>query len=874
MKEKSKDMGKKKKILREGSVVAIFMAILILAVAFRNYFSFLEKQLFEERRSHIVEFTDKAAEIVDSVIEYSWQQVYACEHVMKTRKINSEEKLLEALVSTADFIDSQNSLVLAIDQSANYYASDAAKGRFSQTEFLTEESGDSQQIVTEIPHKNGNTYFVCMERLKEPIMFTAGKKITHLAVAVDIDVMRDRSAVKGYGDLCYTYLVNDDGRRLYKYTYANNFIEGYNILNALENVDIRNGGTYQGFVRELEKGESPALEFTFIDPDGKKRNWFVAGSAITSKNWHILLFVPTEVLGANSNLLLKNTIRFFGIVSVVFLALAAVIIVITTLSRADKRLVRQKDEANQLLKTAVEEANSANQAKSDFLSHMSHDIRTPINGIMGMTDIALKNIGNEKKVLDCLKKISGSSQHLLGLINDVLDMSRIESGKTKLNHEKFDLRVCIDNCISIIGGQMATRDMEMVRMIEPFEHPFLIGDELHLRQIFINILGNSVKFTPDGGKLYFRAREKKAENGRALFRFELADTGIGMKEDFLPHIFDAFSQEVGGTRTTYKGTGLGMAITKKFVDLMDGQIEVKSKLNMGTEFQIEVWIDIDSEAKEDELQADFHIDFTGMKVLLVEDIELNMEIAQCILEDEGAVVTPVMNGREAVDAFEKNPEGTFDVIIMDIMMPVMDGITAAKTIRGLDRPDAKTIPILAMTANAYEEDVRKTHEAGMNAHLSKPIDVDMLFKTLADVYFPEKKTPSSKALSGMKVLLADDVDLNLEIAKAMLEEWDVEVTTAENGREAVDLFEKSPKGGFDAILMDVHMPVMDGIAAVKTIRSMERADAVTIPIFAMTADIYEEDIKAVHEAGMNGHLEKPLIAEEIIRNLSAVYKPS
>ena len=556
------------------------------------------------------------------------------------------------------------------------------------------------------------------------------------------------------------------------------------------------------------------------------------------------------------------------------MALAAVIIVITTLSRADKRLVRQKDEANQLLKTAVEEANSANQAKSDFLSHMSHDIRTPINGIMGMTDIALKNIGNEKKVLDCLKKISGSSQHLLGLINDVLDMSRIESGKTKLNHEKFDLRVCIDNCISIIGGQMATRDMEMVRMIEPFEHPFLIGDELHLRQIFINILGNSVKFTPDGGKLYFRAREKKAENGRALFRFELADTGIGMKEDFLPHIFDAFSQEVGGTRTTYKGTGLGMAITKKFVDLMDGQIEVKSKLNMGTEFQIEVWIDIDSEAKEDELQADFHIDFTGMKVLLVEDIELNMEIAQCILEDEGAVVTPVMNGREAVDAFEKNPEGTFDVIIMDIMMPVMDGITAAKTIRGLDRPDAKTIPILAMTANAYEEDVRKTHEAGMNAHLSKPIDVDMLFKTLADVYFPEKKTPSSKALSGMKVLLADDVDLNLEIAKAMLEEWDVEVTTAENGREAVDLFEKSPKGGFDAILMDVHMPVMDGIAAVKTIRSMERADAVTIPIFAMTADIYEEDIKAVHEAGMNGHLEKPLIAEEIIRNLSAVYKPS
>lgn len=233
---------------------------------------------------------------------------------------------------------------------------------------------------------------------------------------------------------------------------------------------------------------------------------------------------------------------------------------------------------------------------------------------------------------------------------------------------------------------------------------------------------------------FFRAWEKESTDEKALYRFELADTGIGMKEEFLPHLFEAFAQEDDGTRTTYKGTGLGMAITKEFVELMGGTIEVESKLNVGTEFAIEIWFDIDQNARIGESMVDVQIDLVGMKVLLVEDIELNMEIAQCMLEDEGAEVTPAMNGQEAVDAFSMNPSGTFDIIIMDIMMPVMDGITAAKTIRAMEREDAKTIPIIAMTANAYEEDIQKTHDAGMNAHLSKPIDIDLMLKTLAIFY--------------------------------------------------------------------------------------------------------------------------------------------
>ena len=858
----------KERNLKGAPTIFILFAVLVLIAVSGNYVTFLEYQLFEERRKHIVEFTDKASEIVDGVIEHSWQQVLACEHVIRHEQMETTQKLLDVLVSTSDFIDETNSIVLAYDMKGNYYASDASMGRWQQTELLTAGADARQLVVTEIPHRD-DSYFVFMERLSEPVRVLDGVEITHLALAVDMETMRERISVRGFGEQCYTYLINENGRRLYKYTYADNFIEGYNVLNAMEDFTIIHGGTYEAFVRQMKERKNTALEFRFTDEEGQKSDWYVSNGVLSSENWQILLFVPTEVLGANTSRLLDRTILFFGVVSLVFLASAVVIIVIAMISKADKQLVKQKDEANRLLQTAAEEANSANQAKSDFLSHMSHDIRTPINGIMGMTDIALKNIGNQDKVYDCLNKISGSSQHLLGLINDVLDMSRIESGKTKVNHESFDIRTCINNCASIIGGQLAVRDLELKCEIDEFAHPLLIGDELHLRQVFINILGNSVKFTPDGGIIYLRAKEKENTQDKVLYRFELADTGIGMKEDFLPHLFEAFAQEDGGMRTTYKGTGLGMAITKKFVDMMGGTIEVESQLNVGTTFVIEIWFDIDLDAKEDDNKADFHANLKGMKALLVEDIELNLEIARSILEEEGVVITAAMNGQEAVDAFQNNPPGTFDVIIMDIMMPVMDGITATKTIRALEREDAGTIPIIAMTANAYEEDIRSTREAGMDAHLSKPIDVNVLFKTLSHFYPASCREEKQQTdLRGMKILLVDDVELNLEIAMTVLSDEGAVVTTAQNGQEAVDAFCNNPVGTFDVILMDVHMPVMDGITAAETIRALAREDAGEIPILAMTADVYEEDVKKTKDAGMNGHLTKPLNVEKMIWLLS------
>jgi CheY-like chemotaxis protein len=308
-------------------------------------------------------------------------------------------------------------------------------------------------------------------------------------------------------------------------------------------------------------------------------------------------------------------------------------------------------------------------------------------------------------------------------------MSSIESGKVVIAHKAMDIRLLINNCVSIIEGQLATRNVEFIKNFPELEHPFVFGDELHLRQIFINILGNAVKFTPEGGKIEFRVKELSYEKDKVSYRFEFEDTGIGISEEFQKKIFDEFSQEGNGGRSTYQGTGLGMAISKKFVELMDGDISVKSKLGEGTCFTVEIVFDVDYDYQTTKNYGRKN-QIRGMKILLVEDNELNMEIAREILKEEGAEITEAENGQIALERFVSSKPGSFDVIIMDVMMPVMNGYDATRAIRNSSHPQAGSIPIIAMTANAYRQDVEMAMEAGMNAHVAKPINVKILLSVL------------------------------------------------------------------------------------------------------------------------------------------------
>lgn len=387
----------------------------------------------------------------------------------------------------------------------------------------------------------------------------------------------------------------------------------------------------------------------------------------------------------------------------------------------------EREIASKEIEEALKKAEAASKAKTTFLSNMSHDIRTPINGIMGMVAIA-KQEEMSPKAENCLEKIDGASRHLLSLINDVLDMSRIESGKTVIDFEPIDIRTLIDNCSSIIYGQLQSRDIDYTVDYSAIKNPHLLVDSLHLRQVLINILGNAVKFTPDGGKIKFITSEVDSDGEYAELKFEIKDTGCGMKPEFMSHIFEAFSQENSGSRANYKGTGIGMAISKNLAELMGGTILVESELDKGSTFTVLLPFKIDNVERTVEVES--IVSVKGLKVLLVEDNELNAEIAQSILEDEDMEVTLAENGKIAVEKFESNPPGTFDIILMDVMMPEMNGYEATKQIRAFDREDAATIPIFAMTANAFDEDKKAALEAGMNAHISKPIDFSVLLKEM------------------------------------------------------------------------------------------------------------------------------------------------
>jgi len=720
-----------------GIIVTVVILLIFLIVFTIDYYKSLNNQLFEERKKHLIEFADKISEVVGSLVDSSWRQVDACKYLIEDDEdFDTINDFKDILTDTRKFMNKENTIALAIDKDGRYYASDGAEGKWTEDQLLSGEAASRQQAFIEIPHISDKTYFLFIERLPEWITIReTGEQITHIAVAFDSAAVKDKMTIRGFGDMCFSYIMRSDGHSLYRYTHDQNFIVEINLIDSLKRYQVVNGGTYEELLASMHNKESAALEFKHYDEKtNKKSNWFVAISDISSIEWQVLIFVPTNVLGANTSLIMHQAVRFFLVVAAVLVVMFCMMMFVIMEGWSDKQLIVHQENANAALEAAVKEAESANKAKSEFLAYMSHDIRTPINGIMGMTDIAVKHVDDKARVLDCLGKIHEASKHLLNLINDVLNMSRIESGRTKAEHSAFDMRKCFMNCSSIIEGQLITRDLTLVSEFEEPEHPFVIGDELHLRQILINILGNAVKFTQDGGKIFFRGKEIRDENNKAVFHFEIEDTGIGMKPEFIPHLFEPFMQEDGGARTTYKGTGLGLAITKKLVDLLDGTIQAESELNVGTKFIVELPVEIDPKAKTKKTEQKAEVKLEGMKVLVVEDNELNLEIAQVILEEQGVIVSSAENGQLAVDAFEKNPAGTYDVILMDIMMPVMDGITATKTIRSLDRADAKTIPILAMTANSYEEDVRRTKEAGMNAHLSKPINLDILLKTLEHFY--------------------------------------------------------------------------------------------------------------------------------------------
>ncbi len=604
----------------------------------------------------------------------------------------------------------------------------------------------------------------------------------------------------------------------------------------------------------MEKKEDYSAMFVM---DGERRQMYC--SSLPASEWYLVTVMPygslnEAVESRGRHMFITFTVSCLSILLLVFI----IFLRYFSMNRAQ---IKELEEVREM-------AEKASRSKSEFLSNMSHDIRTPMNAIVGMTSIALTNINNTERVQDCLRKIVLSSKHLLGLINDVLDMSKIESGKMNLNVELVSLREVMDSIVTIIQPKIKEKHQKFNVFIYDIVSENVLCDGVRLNQILLNLLSNAIKYTPEKGSIEVALHEKTSPKGEDYVRIllQVKDNGIGMSEEFQNRIFDSFTRDDNKRVHKIEGTGLGMAITKYIVDAMGGEIKVKSKQGVGSEF----CVTLDFKRVEGQEQNMILPDFT---MLVVDDDRQLCETTTAALKSIGIQAEWTLDGESAVQIVKQHhaAHNDYHIILLDWKLPGMDGIRTARELR---KQLGNDVPILLISAYDCSEIEDEAREAGVNGFLSKPLFRSTLYYGLkpytdssAEQVVEEKVNMD---FSGKRILLAEDNDLNREIATELLKELGLTLDWAENGQICADMFSQSQIGFYDAVLMDIRMPVKDGYEATDMIRSMDRPDA-SLPIIAMTADAFYEDIQKCLDHGMNAHVAKPIDIKEIARVLSKCF---
>ena len=534
---------------------------------------------------------------------------------------------------------------------------------------------------------------------------------------------------------------------------------------------------------------------------------------------------------------------------------------------------RTELEQKMLLTEALETAEQANKAKTAFLSSMSHEIRTPMNAIIGLDNIALNDPETPEKTKDYLQKIGASAEHLLHLINDILDMSRIESGRMVVRNEEFAFSELLETVNTMFSGQCADKGLDYNCRINGDIEDYYVGDMMKIRQVLINILGNAVKFTPEGGKVELAVEKTAKYENQSMMRFTIADTGIGMSEEYLPKLFDTFTQEDSSMTNKYGSSGLGMAITKNIVEMMNGSIEVESEKGVGSTFRVTIPL-MDASEHDEDLEKELRPD--EMTVLVVDDDPVACEHAKLVLEKAGIAAETAMSGPEAIEkvTLRHARRDPYNLILVDWKMPGMDGVETTRRMRDIIGHESA---IIILTAYRWDDVLEEALEAGVDSFLPKPLFANTIIEEFkSSMRRKGLLSPSGKEkadLNGRHILLAEDVQINAEIMMMVLAARGINAELAVNGRIAVEKFEASEPGYYDAILMDMRMPEMDGLEATRTIRAMEREDAARIPIIALTANAFDEDVQRSLQAGLNAHLTKPVQPAALYETLESFIEP-
>lgn len=570
-------------------------------------------------------------------------------------------------------------------------------------------------------------------------------------------------------------------------------------------------------------------------------------------DWILLSFMPMKYLTSNTENWLLIGIVTAGLVLLFIFDLAFMLYF------------------NKKLKNTAVEAESANRAKTIFLSTMSHDIRTPMNAIIGLTTIAEKNIGDDELVKENLRKISLASNHLLTLINDILDISKVESGKLSLCPQTFSIVETVENLVNISQPMIKDKNINFNFRVSRVEKEYLFADQLRLNQIFINILSNAIKYTEPGGSVNVDLKEEESEKPECVrLTYKVSDTGIGMTPEFMANMYQPFLRQTDSRVNKIQGTGLGLAITKQMVNLMEGTIDCQSEVGKGTTFIITLDVPI-SDHQVVEMK------FDSLNVLLVDDDEILLETAKDTLESLGLKVELTRNGADAIEMIKnRNEKGdNYNLLIIDMKMPEMDGI---ETIRQIRQELKLDIPILLTSAYSWSDVEEKAKEFGVNGFLSKPLFRSTLYNKISEILGTEAQLSESENdysdLNGLNILVAEDNDINWEIVSTLLSMYGINTERAENGRICVEKMKEAKEDSYALIFMDIQMPEMNGLEATKAIRKLDNSWACSIPIIAMTADAFSENIAECLNAGMNGHIAKPIDIKIIIKEIRRIMEES
>ena len=710
---------------------AAFAMILVAVVAFGILFmrNSMMKLTAAERSSQLKEMVTQIQANLTSGLQTHWTLVEGLNNAVQGQHFETKQELCEniALLEKVFCTDMYGSRVMLLDAQGTAYLRTGPVGIWNDVSHLIDENSQ-HTFVSETDNIDG-CFLVFSRELSAPVtMGEENVRFTHIVLLKDIQTVKQYYTTTTYGGSAATYFIKSNGTLAYYDADDGDVIGARNVFKALGEAEYVQEQNFETVKAHLERDGIATADIRL-----NRTEYFYCLTSLDDYNMILMLLIPADSVAVSTMNMMDSTIRT-GIIFISAMVLLTLLAVFSFISvQRSSQMVKLEQETNKELNRLRTAAETANAAKSAFLNNMSHDIRTPMNAIIGFTNIALKQ-NPSPEIRSCLDKISDSSDHLLALINDVLDISRIESGKIQYAPAPVDIAEVSASVLTIVYGYLSNRNISFHTELEEPLARYVLTEAVRVREVLVNILGNAVKFTQDGGTVTYAVSYHPGTDDRhILVRYRISDTGIGMSEEFVDHIFDEFSQEEHGARTQYKGTGLGMAITKRYVDLMGGTISVQSKKGVGSTFTVDLPLEI-TEGCETE-KKDYSVgttDLTGLKILLAEDNDLNAEIAMVQLEELGMQITRAADGEEAVQLFAENPQGTFDLILMDVMMPKMNGYEATKAIRGLpNRPDAAAIPIIAMTANAFAEDVQASLDAGMNGHLSKPIVIDEVVKTIS-----------------------------------------------------------------------------------------------------------------------------------------------